>query len=136
MPQIIIEGPEGIADEPKQEMVREITAAVDEAFKIPDVRIWLREYPTANVAQDGRIGEEPIRPLVFLEVPELHDIDARRTMSNRIGAAIATGFDGIANTAETLVLMNHYPLEFAGFGGRLQSDDPEAVEAINQINQR
>ncbi|MDT5119200.1 MAG: hypothetical protein QOE30_4939 [Mycobacterium sp.] len=39
-----------------------------------------------------------------------------------------------ANTAETLILMNHYPLENAGFAGRLQSDDPQLVEAMKQLN--
>lgn len=136
MPQILIEAPQGIDVESKSQMMREITAAVDEAFHVPDVRVWLREYPPGNVAQDGRIGAEPIRPLVFLEVPELDDIDARRKMSGRISAAIAAGYEGLANTAETLVLMNHYPLEYAGFGGRLLSDDPEAVEAMRQLNPR
>lgn len=134
MPQFIIEAPHGVRDDAKQEMMREITAAIDDAFHIPDVRIWLREHPEGNVAQDGRIGAEPVRPLCFLEAPELHDIDARRTMSNRITAAIAKAYDGVANTGETLILMNHYPLEFAGFAGRLQSDDPAMVAAMAQLN--
>jgi phenylpyruvate tautomerase PptA (4-oxalocrotonate tautomerase family) len=134
MPQFIIEAPLGIRHDAKLEMVREITEALDEAFHIPDVRIWLREYPTENVAQDGRIGAEPVRPLAFLEAPELHDVDARRRMSSKIGAAIAKAYDGLANTDETLILMNHYPLEYAGFAGRLQSDDPEMVDAMKQLN--
>jgi hypothetical protein len=134
MPQFIIEAPLGISHGAKQEMMQEITEAIDEAFHIPDVRIWLREYPADNVAQDGRLGAEPVRPLCFLEAPELNDIDARRTMSNRIGVAIAKAYDGLANTDETLILMNHYPLEYAGFGGRLQSDNPEMVEAMKQLN--
>ncbi|TWF79644.1 hypothetical protein FHX44_115578 [Pseudonocardia hierapolitana] len=134
MPQFIIEAPLGIHHDAKQEMVREITEAIDEAFHIPDVRIWLREYPADNVAQDGRLGAEPVRPLGFLEAPELHDVDARRRMSSKIGAAIAKAYDGLANTDETLILMNHYPLEYAGFAGRLQSDDPEMVDAMKQLN--
>lgn len=135
MPQFIIEAPHGVRDDAKQQMMREITDAIDDAFHIPDVRVWLREYPAANVAQDGRIGAEPVRPLCFLEAPELHDVDARRTMSARITAAIAKAYDGVANTDETLILMNHYPLEYAGFAGRLQSDDPEMVAAMALLNQ-
>jgi hypothetical protein len=134
MPQFIIEAPLGIRYDVKREMMREITLSMDEAFHIPDVRIWLREYPADNVAQDGRLGAEAVRPLCFLEAPELDDIDARRTMSNKIGAAIAKAYDGLANTDQTLILMNHYPLEYAGFAGRLQSDDPEMVEAMKQLN--
>jgi hypothetical protein len=134
MPQFIIEAPLGIRPDAKQEMMREITEAIDKAFHIPDVRIWLREYPAQNVAQDGHLGAEPVRPLCFLEAPELNDIDARRTMSNKIGAAIAKAYDGLANTDQTLILMNHYPLEYAGFAGRLQSDNPEMVDAMKHLN--
>lgn len=134
MPQFIIEAPQGIRDGAKQEMVRAITDAIDEAFHIPDVRIWLREYPAGNVAQDGRLGAEPVRPLCFLEAPELDNLDARRTMSNKISTAIAKAYEDLANTDETLILMNHYPLEFAGFAGRLQSDNPEMVAAMEILN--
>lgn len=134
MPQFLIEAPTGIRYEAKQKMMREITEAIDAAYRIPDVRIWLREYHTDNVAQDGRLGAEPIRPLCFLEAPELSDLDAKREMASKIHTAVADAYEGIANTDETLILMNHYPLENAGWAGRLQSDDEEAVTAVKQLN--
>ena len=134
MPQFFVEAPVGIRDDAKRTMMQDITAAIDEAYHIPDVRIWLREYQADNVAQDGRLGAEAIRPLCFLEAPELSSLDAKRKMAERILTAIREAYDGIANTAETLILMNHYPLENAGFAGRLQSDDPQLVEAMKQLN--
>ncbi|NUT10680.1 MAG: N-acetylmuramic acid 6-phosphate etherase [Nonomuraea sp.] len=122
MPQILIEAPTGIGEGAKQQMMKRITEAVDTAFSQPDVRIWLREYPPGNVAQDGRIGAEPVRPLCFLEVPELSDLDAKKEMVGLIHAAIAEGYEGLANTDETLILMNHYPLENAGWAGRLMAE--------------
>jgi hypothetical protein len=134
MPQFFIEAPTGIRDDAKRTMMKDISAALGEAFPIPDVRIWLREYQADNVAQDGRIGAEPIRPLCFLEAPELSSLDAKRKLAEKILSAIGQAYDGIANTAETLILMNHYPLENAGFAGRLQSDDPQLVAAMKQLN--
>jgi hypothetical protein len=134
MPQFFVEAPTGIRDDAKRAMMEDITAAIDEAYHIPDVRIWLREYQADNVAQDGRIGAEAIRPVCFLEAPELSSLDAKRKMAEKILTAIGQAYDGIANTAETLILMNHYPLENAGFAGRLQSDDPQLVEAMKQLN--
>lgn len=134
MPQFLIEAPTGIEPDAKRAMMADITAAIDDAYRIPDVRIWLREYPADNVAQDGRIAAEPVRPLCFLEAPELTNLDAKRQMADRIHAAIATAYGSIANTDETLILMNHYPLENAGWAGRLQSDNPEIVEAIKVLN--
>jgi phenylpyruvate tautomerase PptA (4-oxalocrotonate tautomerase family) len=134
MPQFFVEAPIGIRDDAKHKLMKDLTAAIDDAYHIPDVRVWLREYPAANVAQDGRLGVEAIRPVCFLEAPELSSLDAKRTMAERILTAIGQAYDGIANTAETLILMNHYPLENAGFAGRLQSDDPQLVEAMKQLN--
>ena len=134
MPQFFVEAPTGIRDDAKPAMMEDITAAIDEAYHIPDVRVWLREYLPGNVAQDGRLGAEAIRPVCFLEAPELSSLDAKRKMAEKILTAIGQAYDGIANTAETLILMNHYPLENAGFAGRLQSDDPQLVEAMKQLN--
>jgi phenylpyruvate tautomerase PptA (4-oxalocrotonate tautomerase family) len=134
MPQFFVEAPIGIRDDAKRKMMKDITAALDDAYHIPDVRVWLREYPADNVAQDGQLGAELIRPVCFLEAPELSSLDAKRTMAERILATIAEAYEGIANTAETLVLMNQYPLENAGFAGRLQSDDPQLVAAMKQLN--
>jgi phenylpyruvate tautomerase PptA (4-oxalocrotonate tautomerase family) len=135
MPQFLIEAPTGIGDDAKRKMMTELTEAIDAAYHIPDVRIWLREYSPENVAQDGRLNAEPIRPLCFLEAPELSSLDAKRKMAEKIHTAIAEAYRGIANTEETLVLMNHYPLENAGWAGRLQADNPEIVQAVTQLNQ-
>jgi hypothetical protein len=49
-------------------------------------------------------------------------------------AAFAEAYAGIANTSEFLVFMNEYALEIAFSGGRLQSDNPEIVEGMKQLN--
>jgi hypothetical protein len=134
MPQFFIEAPMGIQPEAKRRMMQDITTAIDEAYRIPDVRVWLREYDPGNVAQDGRAGAEPVRPVCFLEAPPLNSLEAKRTMSNKIQDAIRAAYQGLANTDETLVLMNLYPLENAGFAGRLQSDNPQIVEAVGSLN--
>jgi phenylpyruvate tautomerase PptA (4-oxalocrotonate tautomerase family) len=134
MPQFLIEAPRGIRADAKKKMMKEITEAIDEAYHVPDVRIWLREYSGENVAQNGKLNSEPIRPLCFLEAPELSDLDAKRKMAGRIHTAIHYAYEGIANTNETLILMNHYPLQNAGWGGRLQSDNPEMVAVVKGMN--
>jgi hypothetical protein len=83
---------------------------------------------------DGHINAEPIKPLCFLEAPELSSLDTKRTMAEKILAAIADAYRDIANTEETLLLMNHYPLENAGWAGRLQSDNRQIVEAVAALN--
>lgn len=135
MPVLFIEAPPGIRTDAKKRMVEKITTALDEAYHVPDVRIFLREYLLENVAQDGRIEAEPVKPVCFIEAPQLRSIDARRKMIEGINAAVAEAYEGIANIRETLIFHNEYPLENAGWAGRLQSDNPEIVEAIKKLNE-
>jgi len=136
MPQFFVEAPEGIRDDAKRTMMQDIN------------RRHRRGLPTfltcesgcgntrpTNVAQDGRVGAEAIRPVCFSR--GTGTVQHRRPSArwpNKILIAVGQAYDGLANTAETLILMNHYPLENAGFAGRLQSDDPQLVEAMKQLN--
>jgi phenylpyruvate tautomerase PptA (4-oxalocrotonate tautomerase family) len=58
MPVLFIEAPPGIRPEAKRKMMQKLTEAIDEAYHIGDTLIFLREYPTNNVAMDGRIQSE------------------------------------------------------------------------------
>jgi hypothetical protein len=90
--------------------------------------------PAENVSQDGHIQAEPVRPVCSLEAPELTSLDSKRRMVQKIESAIAAAYAGIANTDEVLILINHYPPENVGWQQSLQSDKPEIVAAIAQIN--
>jgi hypothetical protein len=120
----------GVRSDTKKRLVEGITAALDEAYHIPDVRIFLREYAPENVAQDGRLGLEPVRPVCFIEAPQLRSLDAKRKMGERINAFLAHAYEGIANVREILILHNEYPLENAASAGRLQSENLQVVEAM------
>jgi len=134
MPVFTIDAPVGARQDAKQKMMREITEALDEAYHFPDTRGWLREYPAENISQDGRVRAEPARPVVSLEAPELASLDAKRKLVRKIETAIGAAYTGIANTEEVLVLINHYPLENVGWRASLQSDKPEIVAAVAQLN--
>lgn len=130
MPTFIIEGPQGLRTDAKAAMMAEIAAVLKDTYHVPDIRIFLREHAPANAAQDGRIEAEPIRPVCFVEAPRLHSLDARRALVETLNGAVARAFKGIANTDDILILFNEYPLELAGAGGRLQSENPDIVAAM------
>jgi phenylpyruvate tautomerase PptA (4-oxalocrotonate tautomerase family) len=132
MPMIFVEGPPGLSDVAKKKLVEDVTRAADEAYHVPDVRLWLREYPPERYAQDGVIGAS-VRPIAILEVPELGSIEAKRTLVARIDAALAAAYDGLADTSNVMVFLNGDPLEQVGWAGRMQSDRPEIVEAVKQL---
>ena len=58
MPVIFIEAPSGIRPEAKKRMIEKITSAIDDAYRIGDTLIFLREYPAENVAMDGKLQSD------------------------------------------------------------------------------
>ena len=109
MPKFTIEAPAGAPPAAKQKMLKAITEAVHEAYQIPDIRGWLREYPAENASQDGRVGAEPVRPVCLLDAPELTSLDSKLAMVRKIDAAITEAYQGIANTGEIVILIRQYP---------------------------
>lgn len=67
MPVIFIEAPPGIRPEAKKKLMQKITTAVDEAYHIGDTLIFLREYPSENVAMDGGLQSENPKILEVLK---------------------------------------------------------------------
>ena len=134
MPVFTIDAPTGADREAKKRMLKEIHDALDETYHFPDTRGWLREYPAENVAQDGRVQAELVRPVCSLEVPELASLDAKRKLVQKIEAAIGGAYVGIATVDEVLVVINHYPLHNVGWRLSLQSDKAEIVAAVEQLN--
>src|SRR5262245_18381335 len=134
MPITFIEAPTGIRGDAKKRLVERATAALEHAYHIPDVSIFVREYQAESVAQDGRLQLEPVKPVCFIEAPQFRSLDAKRKLIEKINAAVADACEGVGNTREILILHNEYPLENAGLAGRLQSDNPEVVEALKTLN--
>ena len=133
MPMTFLEVPAGLEHAAKQSLVEEMTAALDEAYHDPDrdYRIFFREYAPGDVAQNGRLDAGSMRPVYFIEGPPLPRIDARRRLVAQLHAALSRAYAGIADTREIMIFINEYPLENAGWGGRLTSEDPAIVAATS-----
>jgi phenylpyruvate tautomerase PptA (4-oxalocrotonate tautomerase family) len=58
MPICFIKAPPGLRTEAKKEIMEKITAVIDEAYRIGDTLIFLREYPAENVAMEDRLQSE------------------------------------------------------------------------------
>ena len=58
MPVLSIEAPQSTRPEAKRRMMQKLSEAIDEAYHIGDTLTFLREYPTDNVAMDGRLQSE------------------------------------------------------------------------------
>ena len=128
MPISCIDVPPGIRVEAKEKLVKNIYAELDEAYHIPDTRIFIREWPPENVSQDGRLDSQPAKPVFFLEVPPGIRIDVKRKMVKRISAAIAEAY----HLPDVLILIREYALDMVSQDGGLQSENPLIFEALKQ----
>jgi phenylpyruvate tautomerase PptA (4-oxalocrotonate tautomerase family) len=128
MPISYIDVPPGIRVEAKRKLVNEVFAALDEAYRVPDTRIFLREWPLETVSQDGRLDSEPAKPVCFLEVPPDIRIDVKRAMVKRISAAITEAYQ----LPDVLIFLREYPLDMVSQDGGLQSENPMILAAMEQ----
>jgi phenylpyruvate tautomerase PptA (4-oxalocrotonate tautomerase family) len=128
MPIAYIDVPQGIRVEAKKKLVKEVYTALDQAYRVPDTRIFLREWPLENVSQDGRLDSEPAKPVCFLENPPGIRSDVKRTMLKRISAAIAEAYQ----LPDVLIFIREYPLDMVSQDGGLQSENPMILEAMKK----
>jgi hypothetical protein len=126
MPISFLEVPPGISIDSKRTLVKEVFTALDDAYRVPDTRIFLREWPLENVSQDGRLDSEPARPVCFLEVPPGIPVDGKRTLVSRISAAVTAAY----HLPDVLIFMREYPLDMVSQDGGLQSENPVILEAM------
>jgi phenylpyruvate tautomerase PptA (4-oxalocrotonate tautomerase family) len=133
MPICYLDAPKGIQPQAKRKMVERITAALNAAFPIPDVRIFFRDYAAADVSQDGSFAAGDVRAVFSMSVPRLGSIGAKRVLIDKINAAIAEGYQGLAAPEWIMVFIDEYPLENVALAGVPQADRPEVVRALTPI---
>jgi phenylpyruvate tautomerase PptA (4-oxalocrotonate tautomerase family) len=128
MPIAYLDVPPGIPADAKKPLVGEIFTALDEAYRIPDTRIFIREWPPENVSQDGRLDDAPPKPVLFLEAPPGISVDAKRSMVKRISAAVTAAY----HLPDVLIFLREYPLDMVSQDGGLQSENPVILQAMRQ----
>jgi hypothetical protein len=130
MPVTYLDVPPGLSIEAKQKLVRALYDALHAAYPFPDdVRIFLREWPTECVSQDGQLGAEPARPVLHLHVPINADHEARRSMLAALHSAMTEAY----HLPKFMVFFQEYPLDRVALDGRLHADNAKRVEAQRDV---
>ena len=71
-------------------------------------------------------------PVVFIEAPPGIRAEAKKNMLEKITAAI----DEAYHIGDTLIFLREYPPENVAMDGRLQSDNPKILDALNKISRQ
>ena len=126
MPICFIEAPAAHNDA-KTKLVENVTAALRDAYQLSDYRVFIREYPTENVAQDGCLQTE-IRPVCFVEGPAIR-VDIKSNLVEKM----TTALNEVYHSQHVMIFLREHVLENVGNNGRLQSKNPQVVEALKKL---
>jgi hypothetical protein len=130
MPIGYLDTPAGLDLGKKRELVKAMYVALNEAFPFPDdVRIFLREWPTDSVSQNGLLGSEPARPVFTMHVPRGVKIDVKRKMLKKINDAVADAYP----LPDFMIFIVDYALDQVAHVGGLLADDQQRVEEQGEV---
>lgn len=124
----------GLGAETKKRLVREVTASLEEAYRIPDTRVFLREWSPGSVGIDGELDAR-FRPICDFVVPPGLPTEAKRRLVERVSRAVAEACDLRADvvplpsgksvtTRWVLTFFSEYPLERAALDGLMAFENP------------
>src|SRR5215813_8479256 len=88
MPCAYLDLPTGLAVDVKKNLVKEVSESIHDAYRIPDTRVFLREWPAEQTSVDGELGR-PMRPICDFVVPPGLPVEAKRGLVKRVSSAIA-----------------------------------------------
>jgi hypothetical protein len=125
MPIGFLDVPTGADRRTKEQLVNAMYDAMHAAYPFPDdTRIFVREWPPESVSQNGRLGSEPVRPVLVVHVPQDADVDAKRTMLTKINAAVSEAY-GLPDLA---IFLHEHSLDTVVINGVILADDLQRVE--------
>jgi len=141
MPVAYVDIPTGMNDGAKKKIFQELYEEIHEAWPIPDTRVLIREWPNEAVSQDGRIENEPMRPICTLAVPPGLEHDAKqrlvRQISNTIGEACSRKIEEIHLPSGTKIYNNwvltffwELPLDKVALGDLIATENPLVLENL------
>jgi hypothetical protein len=125
MPIGYLDVPVGADLDTKKKLVGQLYDAMHAVYPFPDdTRIFLREWPLDSVSQNGLLGSEPARPVFVMIIPKGGDLDARRTMLQKINTAVTTVYP----LPDFATFLQEHSLDTVVINGVIQADDGQRVE--------
>lgn len=140
MPIAYIDLQSGLSRDAKQRLVRDVTAAVHEAYPIPDTRVFLREWPPEQVGIEGELGA-PFRPVCDFVVPPGLPAESKRRLVARVSEAVGEACQLRRDvvpmpsgkqvaTRWVLAFFSEYPLERAALDDLMAFENPMVSESM------
>jgi len=146
MPVAYLDLPSGLTVDIKKKLVKEVTESLHRAYKIPDNRVFLREWTTEQVGIDGELGR-PMRTICTFFVPPGLPVEGKRQLVKKVSSALAEACDPPqeevslpsgkkVNTRWVLGFFSEYPLEQAALDDLMAFENPMVTESLEAVMQK
>lgn len=140
MPVAYIDLPTGLRADSKRHLVKEVAAALHEAYRIIDTRVLLNEVAPEQTSTDGVLAA-PMRPICTFVVPPGLPVEAKRRLIGRTSRAIAEvcGLQSekvplpsgkVVPTRWVLSFFREHPLEQAALDDLMAFENPLVLEGM------
>jgi phenylpyruvate tautomerase PptA (4-oxalocrotonate tautomerase family) len=145
MPCAYLDLPSGLALNVKKQLVKEVAKGIHDAYKIPDTRVFLREWPAEQTSIDGELAR-PMRPICNFLVPPGLPVEAKRQLVKRVSSAIVEACNPLredvplpsgkkVSTRWVLAFFSEYPLEQAALDELMALENPMVLESLEAAMQ-
>jgi phenylpyruvate tautomerase PptA (4-oxalocrotonate tautomerase family) len=145
MPVAYLDLSPGLTVDVKKKLVKEVAESIHDAYRIPDTRVFLREWPAEQTSVDGELAR-PMRPICNFLVPPGLPVEAKRQLVNRVNSAIAEACNPPredvqlpsgkkVSTRWVLAFFSEYPLEQAALDDLMAIDNPMVLESMEAAMQ-
>jgi phenylpyruvate tautomerase PptA (4-oxalocrotonate tautomerase family) len=146
MPVAYLDVPSGLAVDIKKKLVTEVTESLHHAYKIPDNRVFLREWTAEQVGIDGELGR-PMRTICTFFVPPGLPIEGKRQLVKKVSSAMAEACDPPredvllpsgkkVSTRWVLGFFSEYPLDQAALDDIMALENPMVLESMEAEMQK
>jgi phenylpyruvate tautomerase PptA (4-oxalocrotonate tautomerase family) len=139
MPICFIEGPSGLPENSKKELVEKTLESLVKAYQMPDDRVFIRENAIVNTGHthhsetiEWRVQSENARPVCIIQAPQGLPLEARRILMAELTSNVAATY-GIKDRRDILIFIQEYPLDVVGNNGVLQSENPEFASPATEV---
>ena len=143
MPVAYVDLPSGLGADIKKKLFKEVFESLHHAYKIPDNRVFLREWSAGQISIDGEL-DHPLRPICTFVVPPGLPVEAKRELVNRVSSAIAEACNlprenvvlpsgTKVSTRWVLGFFTEYPLDQASQDDLMALENPMVLESIEGV---
>src|SRR5262245_2792584 len=145
MPVAYVDLPSGLGVDIKKKLFKEVFESLHHAYKIPDNRVFLREWTAGQISIDGDF-DHPMRPICTFVVPPGLPVEEKRQLVNRVSSAIAEACNlprenvplpsgTKVSTRWVLGFFSEYPLDQASLDNLMAFENPMVLESFEAAMQ-